>query len=99
MKNDAAIKKDELAKFLFPLLIAITVTSMLFYIDEGFYNFKWMLNVGNWIVFFIYTAGIYLLQLVFILPFYKFAPQFIIDSGKIFLIIAVLLHLIVVVLF
>ncbi len=98
MKSQSIQNKNESAKFIFPLLVAVTITSILFYIDEGFYNFKWMLNVGNWIAFFIYTAGIYLLQLIFILPFYKLAPQFIIDSGKIFLVMSILLHLLVIVL-
>ena len=97
MKKDAAIKKDELAKFLFPLLIAITVTSMLFYIDEGFYNFKWMLNIGNWIAFIIYIAAIYILQLIFVLPLYKLAPRFIIDSGKIFLALTIVFHLLLII--
>lgn len=97
MKNDAAIKKDELAKFLFPLLITITVTSMLFYIDEGFYNFKWMLNIGNWIAFIIYIAAIYILQLIFVLPLYKLAPRFIIDSGKIFLALTIVFHLLLII--
>lgn len=97
MKSQSIQNKNESAKFVFPLLIAVTITSILFYIDEGFYNFKWMLNVGNWIVFFIYTVGIYLLQLIFILPFFKFAPQFIADSGKFFLGMAILLHLLVIV--
>lgn len=97
MKSQSIQNKNESAKFVFPLLIAVTITSILFYIDEGFYNFKWMLNVGNWIVFFIYTVGIYLLQLIFILPFFKFAPLFIADSGKIFLGMAILLHLLVIV--
>ena len=26
----------------------------LFYIDEGWYSFKWMLDLGNWLVFCIY---------------------------------------------
>ncbi len=98
MKSQAITNKSESAKFLFPLLIAITITSILFYIDEGFYNFKWMLNIGNWIVFLIYVASIYILQLIFVLPLYKFAPRFIANSGKMFLAIAVLLHLLVVIL-
>lgn len=29
------------------------------YIDEGYYNFKWMLDVGNYISFVIYCTIIY----------------------------------------
>ncbi len=98
MKNQSVPTNSKSAKFIFPLLIAITITSVLFYIDEGFYNFKWMLNIGNWIVFLIYVAAIYILQLIFVLPLYKFAPRFIADSGKMFLAIAVVLHLLVIIL-
>lgn len=98
MKSQSITNKSESEKFLFPLLIAITITSILFYIDEGFYNFKWMLNIGNWIVFLMYIAAIYILQLIFVLPLYKFAPRFIADSWKMFLAIAVVLHILVVIL-
>lgn len=90
--------KDETAKFIYPLLIAVAITSILYYIDQGFYTFKWMLNFGNWIAFFIYTVGIYLLQLIIIFPFYKLAPRLMIDSGKMFLIRVTLLHFVVIVL-
>ena len=34
------------------------ITMSLFYVDEGFYNFRWMLNIGNWLIFVIYTLAI-----------------------------------------
>lgn len=32
------------------------ITQFLFFIDEGYYNFRWMINVGNWLVFVFYFA-------------------------------------------
>ncbi|MBL7815414.1 MAG: hypothetical protein JNL70_10395 [Saprospiraceae bacterium] len=34
---------------------AMLLTSYLFYIDEGYYNFDWTKNVGNWITFVFYS--------------------------------------------
>lgn len=45
-----------------PLAIAAGVTLFLFYIDEGYYNFKWMLNIGNWVVFAIYVSILFFAQ-------------------------------------
>lgn len=38
------------------LTTAVLLTLFLCYIDEGHYNFKWMLNWDNWISFIIYVA-------------------------------------------
>lgn len=38
------------------LTSAIVITLYLFYLDEGYYNFKWMSNPGNWIMFVIYVG-------------------------------------------
>lgn len=40
---------------------ALLVSLMLFYIDEGYYDFRWMSNVGNWIAFVVYAGVITLL--------------------------------------
>ncbi|PLX04171.1 MAG: hypothetical protein C0595_04475 [Marinilabiliales bacterium] len=48
------------------LLIASTLISLfLFYIDEGYYDFNWMNNIGNWIAFMFYTFGIFGGQILF----------------------------------
>lgn len=39
---------------------AVFITLMLFFIDEGFYHFEWMHSIGNWIIFSIYLAVIFL---------------------------------------
>lgn len=44
--------------------IAMLITSFLFFIDEGYYDFRWTKNPGNWLVFFIYAAPIFLLELL-----------------------------------
>ena len=36
------------------LIPAVILVLFLFYIDEGWYSFRWMLDWGNWIVFVIY---------------------------------------------
>lgn len=42
-----------------PLIPTLLLVLFLFYIDEGWYSFRWMLNWGNWIVFVIYLVAIY----------------------------------------
>ncbi|MFA5327835.1 MAG: hypothetical protein WC384_08605 [Prolixibacteraceae bacterium] len=85
--------KSEATKFVIPLLTSIVITLFLFYIDEGFYNFNWMLNIGNWIVFLVYVSVIYGVQLLLILPLFRFAPEIILFASKFFLIILFVLFL------
>jgi len=49
------------------ILIAssVLITMFLFFIDEGYYNFKWMLSIGNWIAFLVYFVAIFYGQLFF----------------------------------
>ena len=42
---------------------SILITLFLFYIDEGYYNFKWAKNSLNWIFFLMYMVPILLGQL------------------------------------
>lgn len=97
MKAKTTTSEGEIAKFIWPLLIAVVITLFLFYIDEGFYNFKWMLNIGNWIAFLIYVSVIYGAQLILTLPLFRFAPQFILTVTKFILIILGILFLALVV--
>lgn len=41
------------------LALAAALTLFLFYIDEGYYNFKWMLNAGSWGIYFIYVVVLF----------------------------------------
>jgi len=43
----------------------------LFYIDEGYYSFQWMMNAGAWIIFVIYVSIFLLTQLGFNLLTFK----------------------------
>ena len=44
---------------------SVLVALFLFFIDEGYYNFNWMLDIGNWIVFVVYVLMISFSSLVF----------------------------------
>lgn len=41
------------------LALAASLTLFLFYIDEGYYNFEWMLNAGSWVIYFIYVVVLF----------------------------------------
>lgn len=62
--NATSLPKNQAAALWFPLLIAVAITLFLFYIDEGYYDFRWTENAGNWFVFVIYVGIIWGLQLV-----------------------------------
>lgn len=51
-------------RILIALISALFATLFLFYIDEGYYNFNWMQNPGNWIPFFMYAGAILGIQLL-----------------------------------
>ncbi|MER3328253.1 MAG: hypothetical protein RIF34_01655, partial [Candidatus Kapaibacterium sp.] len=47
-----------------PMVISsIIVTIFLLYIDEGYYNFSWMTNIGNWLVGAVYAGIIAAIQI------------------------------------
>lgn len=46
------------------LLTSVGLTFILFFIDEGYYNFNWMTDAGNWLMFVVYAGGIFLLQTI-----------------------------------
>ena len=43
---------------------SVIITLFLFYIDEGYYNFKWMLQLSNWFAFVIYIIPVFGFQLL-----------------------------------
>lgn len=46
-----------------PAVVATFIIVMfLFYIDEGYYDFRWMRNVGNWLMFVVYLALVFPMQ-------------------------------------
>ncbi len=58
MSAITATINDARNSLLIPLVSAFVITFFLFFIDEGYYDFRWMMSWGNWIVF-----GIYLILL------------------------------------
>ena len=46
------------------LIVAVIVTTLLFYIDEGYYNFNWTKHFANWIYYVIYIGSIFCGQLL-----------------------------------
>ena len=93
MKTQTIQPNAETEKYILPLLVSIVITLFFCYIDEGYYNFKWMLNLENWVAFFVYLAAIYLLQLILILPFFRFAPKFVLKATRLVLIVSGVLFL------
>jgi len=59
---ESFLAKNKVLLFAF---CAILFTQFLFFIDEGYYDFRWMKSIGNWIVFPVYTVPIFLCQLGF----------------------------------
>ena len=47
---------------LIPLTSAFIITFFLFFIDEGYYDFRWMMSWGNWIVFVMYLILLFPVQ-------------------------------------
>jgi hypothetical protein len=45
-----------------PLVSTFLIVLLLFYVDEGYYNFNWMADWGNWFVFGIYVLIIFPVQ-------------------------------------
>lgn len=47
---------------LIPLASAFIITFFLFFIDEGYYDLRWMMRWGNWIVFLVYIVLLFPVQ-------------------------------------
>ena len=52
-------------------LIAVAITLFLFYIDEGYYNFKWTQSLANWIWFVFYSGGLFTGQVLVRFLFFR----------------------------
>lgn len=60
------LSKESANKELFIYFLnSFLITNILFFIDEGFYDFRWMTNAGNWIIFFVYLSMIAGVQILF----------------------------------
>lgn len=42
--------------------LTLSVVFIFFFIDEGYYDLRWMASIGNWIVFIIYLLILFPLQ-------------------------------------
>lgn len=62
-------------------IIANIITQFLCFIDEGYYDFRWMRSWGNWIVYLIYVILIWGLGLG-LHWVYNFVGSLIRRSGK-----------------
>jgi hypothetical protein len=45
-----------------PLISSLFIVMFLFFIDEGYYDFRWMKDPGNWFVFMIYMIIFFPIQ-------------------------------------
>ncbi len=62
LANTSFKKSNNLLVF---ILSSVSITLGLFFIDEGYYNLKWMMNAGNWIAFGVYVFIIFSGQILF----------------------------------
>ena len=71
-QTSTAPAKYNLSPILF--LSAVGITMILFFIDEGYYNFNWMADLGSWVAFAIYVLGLFFFQvlLFMLLPNQRF---------------------------
>lgn len=51
-----------ISQWSFPLLSAFLVSLVMFFLDEGEYNFRWMTSWGNWFVFSVYVLVLFAAQ-------------------------------------
>lgn len=57
------------------LLASFIMTQCLFFIDEGYYDFRWMLSFGNWVAFVIYFLVLYLAQVTLSILLFWIKPD------------------------
>jgi hypothetical protein len=54
--------KQRDVEIIVPFISTMGILMFLFFIDEGYYDFRWMVDIGNWVVFFIYFIILFPLQ-------------------------------------
>ena len=47
------------------LIVAFLIVNFLFFIDEGWYDLRWMKQPGNWLVFALYLGLLFVSQMIF----------------------------------
>lgn len=53
MTANSSIRKD-----IAPIIAALIIVNIMFWMDEGYYDFRWMKGAGNWFFFLLYTAAV-----------------------------------------
>ena len=69
--------------FLINFIVSVAITTLLFFIDEGYYNFNWTKKIWNWAFFIVYVASMLCGQYItnrFILRKYKGKDKAILTS-------------------
>ena len=70
-------KKNNDSYLLVFLLVSVLITFVLFYMDEGYYNLKWMATGFNWVIFLVYTLILFLPQVILsVFVFSKITPRY-----------------------
>lgn len=54
----------------------ILITMFLFFIDEGYYDFRWMSGIGNWLIIMFYAAFIFSGEFILFLFLRDFKNRF-----------------------
>ncbi len=57
MKNPAVSTLSK--EVIIYLSSAFGITMLLFFLDEGYYDFRWMASLGNWMAFAVYFSAIF----------------------------------------
>lgn len=58
------------------LLWVHLISQFLMWMDEGYYDFRWMSDGWNWVIYFVYTSLIYVLSFGAYLLLFRKSDQF-----------------------
>lgn len=58
----AVTHKSNKTELLIYLVNAILINNLLFFIDEGFQDFHWMSDMGNWVMLIVLTSALFGIQ-------------------------------------
>ena len=64
MSNSTSVSLVRTQQSIWASAASVLVTMWLFYIDEGYYDFRWMREAYNWIWFMVYVGGIWGVQML-----------------------------------
>jgi len=64
MTASALTIPKRLSPFLVHLVVSVVLTTFLFWLDEGYYNFNWTKNLWNWLFFVIYASAMFIGQTI-----------------------------------